>query len=155
MTAPGRRRLLRFDTTTPNVGAGDLHLGRPEDVGDIFTFSECHQHYHFDSYASYELLDDAGALMAPGHKQAFCLMDFEPWAPGIEWRDAKYNCSMQGIAVGWADTYDSYLDCQFIDITDVPEGDYLLRVNLNYQHLLAESDYTNNTTEVPVHIPAP
>ena len=151
----GRRRLLRFDTTTPNIGAGDLHLGRPEDVGDIFQYSECHQHYHFDTYASYELLDGQGTSVAPGHKQAFCLMDFEPWAPGIEWRDANYHCGMQGIGAGWADTYDSYLDCQFVDITDVPEGDYLLQVNVNYGHLLAESDYSNNSTEVPVHIPAP
>jgi hypothetical protein len=155
VTAPGVRRLLRFDTTTPNDGAGDMHLGRPDEVGGLFNYSECHQHYHFDTYASYELVDTVGNVVAPGHKQAFCLMDFEPWAPGVEWRDAKYDCEMQGISAGFADTYDSYLDCQFIDITDVPEGDYRLRVSVNYEHVMAESDYTNNVTEVPVHIPAP
>jgi hypothetical protein len=149
----GFRRLLRFDTTTPNIGKGDLFLGRPEDVQDIFTYSECHEHYHMDTYADYQLLDLSGNVVAPGHKQAFCLMDFEPWAEGVSFWDAEYHCGNQGISKGFADTYDSYLDCQFVDITDVPAGDYLLRVTLNYEHLLAESDYTNDVTEVQVTIP--
>lgn len=149
----GARQLLRFDTTTPNIGVGDLFLGKPEDVDDIFVWSDCHQHYHLETYAQYELVDAEGVVVAPGHKQAFCLMDFEPWASGLGWRDAVYHCGNQGISVGFADTYDSYLDCQFIDVTGVPEGDYVLRVSLNYEHLLAESDYTNNVTAVPVHLP--
>ena len=40
-------------------------------------------------------------------------------------------------------------------MTGVPEGDYVLRVSLNYDHVIAESDYTNNVTEIPVHLPAP
>ncbi|MEQ1501369.1 MAG: lysyl oxidase family protein [Myxococcota bacterium] len=154
INAPGERRLLRFDTTTPNIGEGDLYLGRPEEVDDVFVYSECHDHYHLETYAQYEVLDGLGGVVAPGHKQAFCLMDFEPWADGVQWSDGQYHCGFQGISTGFADTYDSYLDCQFVDITDVPPGDYRLRVTVNYAHLLAESDYSNNVTEIPVHIPA-
>ena len=154
VSVPGQRRLLRFDTTTPNTGEGDLYMGPPGDRPDIFTFSPCHGHYHFDTYAVYELVDASGNVVAPGHKQAFCLLDFEPWLPGITIFDAKYDCDRQGITLGFADTYDSFLDCQFVDITDVQEGEYTLRVTLNTEHLLAETDYTNNVGETQVFIPA-
>jgi hypothetical protein len=153
VTAAGNRRLLRFDTTTPNIGLGDLFMGDPDDAGDVFQYSECHQHFHLDSYASYELQDQNGNIVAPGHKQAFCLMDFEPWAAGVSWRDAQYHCGYQGIQTGFADTYDSYLDCQFIDISGVPAGNYVLQITLNYESVLAESDYTNNVGAVQVVIP--
>ena len=148
----GMRTLLRFDTTTPNDGAGDLHLGDPAGFAN-FVFSSCHNHYHFESYAAYEVRDQAGNVVAPGHKQAFCLMDFEPWAPGVNWGDWQYGCDYQGISKGWADTYDSYLDCQFVDVTGVPPGDYTLHISVNHEKVIAEEDYTNNETSVPFTIP--
>ena len=94
-------------------------------------------------------------MVAPGHKQAFCLLDAEPWEAGMTWLDAQYYCGNQGITAGFADTYGRDLDCQYIDITDVSPGDYTLRITLNYAHMLAEADYENNITEVEVSIPAP
>lgn len=38
----------------------------------------------------------------------------------------------------------AYLDCQWIDITDVPVGNYLLRLHANPGHNVAETDYYNN-----------
>lgn len=40
--APGTRRRLRFDTTTPNYGTADLYFGNPSGV-PLFHYSECHQ----------------------------------------------------------------------------------------------------------------
>jgi hypothetical protein len=49
------------------------------------------------------------------------------------------------------------LDCQWIDVTGVPPGNYLLRVTINGgpngSHIFAESDYTDNIATVPVTIP--
>jgi hypothetical protein len=150
----GLRRVLRFDTQTPNTGDGDLRLGDPTaELNPHFVYSECHDHYHFDTYAAYSLLDELGNAVAPGHKQAFCLMDLVPWSPGIDFGDAQYDCYYQGISKGFSDVYDSYLDCQFIDITDVPSGSYRLQVALNTERFLAETDYANNVTEVMVYIP--
>lgn len=148
----GLRTLLRFDTTTPNDGDGDLYLGDPAAFSN-FVWSSCHSHYHFESYAAYEVRDEDGNVVAPGHKQAFCLMDFEPWAPGVTWDDWKYGCDYQGIGLGWADTYDSYLDCQFVDITGVPSGDYTLHISVNHEKVIAETNYDNNETSVPFTIP--
>ena len=150
----GDRDLLRFGTTTPNQGVGDMHLGYPDNY-EQFVFSPCHQHYHFESYASYELRDAAGNVVAPGHKQAFCLMDWED-ENGVNFWDTTgevYDCDYQGIQSTWADTYDSYLDCQFVDVTGLPPGDYKLFVHVNYDKVLAEADYDNNTVEIDVTIP--
>lgn len=150
--APGARRLLRFSVETPNLGQGNLFLGDPAN-NPLFVYSPCHGHYHFNGYANYRLLDASGQEVGSGHKQAFCLLDFEPYAPNAP-PDAIYTCSNQGIQAGWADVYTWSLPCQWVDITGVPPGDYTLEVQVNEAHAIAESDYTNNTVTTPITIPA-
>jgi hypothetical protein len=149
--APGLRRLLRFTTQTGNIGGTDIVLGDPTSTPG-FEFAACHNHFHFEAYASYELLDAAGAVAARGHKQAFCLLDLAPLGtPGAP-PNPRFHCGFQGIQRGWSDIYDSGLDCQWVDITEVPEGDYTLRISINPERVIPESDFTNNVAEVPVHI---
>ena len=148
----GKRLLLRFDVATPNIGTADLILGRPEDHPEYFEYSPCHGHYHFSGYARYELLTTVGANVVTGRKQAFCLEDVAPYLANAG--PAKFTCSYQGISVGWQDIYGSYLDCQWLDVTGVPAGNYLLRVTINPDGILTESDYSNNAATVPVTIPA-
>jgi len=155
VAAPGWRHVLSFDTFTPNIGSNDLKMGVPSNHPDLFHYSECHGHFHFDGYAHYQLVDDSGTPVAFGHKQAFCLIDLNNWSG---WDNYNYDCGNQGISVGMGDVYDASLDCQFIDITDVPPGDYTLRIELN-QPLpetavppLVERNYDNNITESPVTI---
>jgi hypothetical protein len=145
----GKRKLMRFDVATPNIGAGDLFLGSPVN-NPLFSFSQCHRHYHFNGYANYELLNDAGTNVLTGHKQAFCLMDYSRYDPSAG--PAQYTCSYQGISAGWQDVYGSYLDCQWLDITGIAKGDYLLRVTINPDRILTESNYVNNVATVPVSI---
>lgn len=42
------------------------------------------------------------------------------------------------------DTYKAELDCQWIDITDVPPGDYQLRLAVNPDQKVSELSYDNN-----------
>ena len=37
-----------------------------------------------------------------------------------------------------------FLDCQWIDITDVPHGHYILRLHANPGNQVAETDFYNN-----------
>lgn len=160
---PGIRRLLRFDTWTPNQGDADMYLGRTPATGtssELFEWSTCpsHNHHHFNSYAAYELLDGAGTVAAEGHKQAFCLLDYYhyPCEGGrCDGTGAVYGCGFQGIQRGWQDVYGDHLDCQWVDVTDVPAGDYELHIQINTQHILLESNYDNNEITVPVTISAP
>jgi len=147
---PGSRLLLSFNTRTPNLGPGDLHLGAPDD-NPLFVFSPCHGHHHFEGYASYELLDLEGNALAAGHKQAFCLLDLDCQA-GLT---PIYGCAYQGIRAGCADIYSKSLDCQWIDVTEVASGQYRLVIELNAERRIAEVDYTNNRIEVPVVVCRP
>ncbi len=156
----GTRRLLSFDTETRNIGSGDLVVGDPS-TNSLFVWAQCHQHWHFEKFATYNLLDSGGNVVtnAFGHKVGFCMEDYVAWSPTAG--PLKYNCSNQGIQVGWADSYYGYhpelgfpgVACQYIDITDVPPGDYTLQLIVNPDGLLPESNYENNTTLVPVTIP--
>ncbi len=163
---PGLRELLRFDMYTVNAGSKNLDLGVPSNHLDLYHYSDCHMHYHFDGYARYALVDGNGDIVAPGHKQAFCLWDGGSWAwPNLQgWdtgsgSDTVYSCFNQGVQVGWYDEYYKELDCQWIDITDVPPGDYKIRIEVNLPRAdmavpaLVERDYTNNMVEIPVTIP--
>ncbi len=159
VAGPGRRKLLRFDGVIQNLGDQDFYLGEPSD-NPLFVYSSCHGHYHLKAAMRYELIDPVskhavstnygempGAVAATGHKQGFCMIDMIQVAGN---KDPQFTCSNQGLTSGWADVYDSGLDCQWVDVTEVPAGDYLLRISVNPDGILPESDKTNNSVEVPV-----
>lgn len=148
VAGPGKRSLLRFDTVIGNDGDADLVLGSPVASPDLFEFSPCHHHYHLKSFTDFQLVTLDGVEVVRGRKQAFCLLDsvqLDPLAgPG------QYSCGFQGISAGWGDIYPSHLDCQWIDVTGVPPGDYLLRVTVDPLDVIAEVDESDNVAEVPV-----
>lgn len=152
----GLRKVMLFALITPNIGSMDLVLGVPANLPELFHFSECHMHSHFDGYASYELRG-AEDLVASGHKQAFCLMDSYGWAWPSEL--PTFDCSNQGIRRGFADIYDIGLPCQWVDVSDVTPGDYVLRLSVNQplrdmaQPQLVERNYDNNVLDLPVTVP--
>jgi hypothetical protein len=151
---PGIRKLLRFDVLVHNVGTQDLVIGNPKDLPDLFVYSACHRHYHFKGAALYELLDPDGNVVKTGRKQGFCIEDTLPSSSATT-TPKHYDCTNQGIQVGWADWYPSILDCQWIDVTDLPAGPYQLHVSWNPKHLMGETNFDNNEGTVPVTIPAP
>jgi hypothetical protein len=152
----GWRTVMLFTAAAANVGARDLALGVAANNPHVFHYSACHEHYHFDDFAVYELRDQDG-VVASGHKQAFCMLDTISWAWPFEL--PAFDCANQGISRGFSDFYESGLPCQWVDVTDVPPGDYTLRIELNRPAvdaalpLLVESDHGNNVLEVPVTVP--
>jgi hypothetical protein len=166
-TVAGTRTLLRFTFTTPNVGTADLVVGSPNTNADVLEYGACHGHYHFRDYADYRLwtpsqFDSWNALRTAdpdaqahevlaahpelqpirGDKRGFCVIDLIPYSlVGVP----KYtSCSFQGISVGWADEYYHALDGQWIDITGVAGGSYVLEAEVNAEHVYEESRYDNN-----------
>lgn len=150
----GDRRLLKFGLRVMNRGNGDAYVGSPVD-NPSFIYSDCHMHYHFQGFAEYRLLDAGGQPLAPvGHKQAYCLEDQEP-ITGPDDGTGRYACGEladQGIQAGWADIYDNERRCQWVDITGIPAGDYIIEATVDYGEVIVESDETNNTARIPVTI---
>lgn len=167
VAGPGPRALLRFSVFAVNQGTADLVLGvppgmiEPPNHGE-FVYSGCHDHYHFDSFARYELRSrGTSTVVAPGQKRSFCVEDTRQAGSKTS---RKFCCTpecgnRQGVQVGWGDLYPSTLACQWIDVTGVAPGDYDLCVSLNTEALLAESANGNSgcvdVTIAPHALPAP
>jgi hypothetical protein len=146
----GERKLLLFAVGFVNIG-GNLRIGRPENHPELFEYSPCHGHYHLSGAARYVLRRSDGTKVVGGRKQAFCFRDTVKYSSAAG--PAKYDCEVQGITAGWEDVYYRNLDCQWLDITGVPRGNYLLTVVVNPLRVFQESNYSNNSATVPVFIP--
>jgi hypothetical protein len=150
---PGVRRLLSFTSEIRNIGDQNLELGDPAG-NPLFVWASCHAHYHFEDFAVYRLLNSSGGLVVTGRKMAFCLEDTYRWRAGAP-STRRYSCSTgQGIQAGWADVYDRAVPCQWLDITGLPGGDYILELVLDPNNHFTEADKANNITRVTVNLPS-
>ncbi|GJM36536.1 MAG: hypothetical protein DHS20C18_55370 [Saprospiraceae bacterium] len=129
MAGYGLRQVLKFSTRIENIGEEDYFIGQPSsDPGGIqFTWNNCHNHWHYDGYAEYLLFDSEGNRVPAGFKNGFCVLDL-----GCMWGSAQYGCSVMGISAGCYDEYWSGLSCQWIDVTDVPDGNYTFVTRVNW-----------------------
>lgn len=178
--SPGWHTLLRFTTSTPNIGRGALVIGDPAACGALFEFSTCHGHRHFKEYADYRFWTPGGydtwsarrdltepantgfnaATLAElsksrhliaGRKMGFCMIDSVRYSSSAGSEKVFTSCNLnQGLSAGWSDLYGANLDGQYIDLENLKEGLYVLEVHVNAEHLLPESDYSNNSTAVRV-----
>jgi hypothetical protein len=154
VTGTGRRRVVRFGTRIANIGNRDVATGAPGASNPLWTYDACHGHYHFANYADYDLIDVPTSTPLPiGTKNGFCMLDLETWDRELAVNGCNtYDCNNQGISVGCADVYDSSLQCQWVDITGVPNGTYDLRVTANPERVISELDYENNVATVRIAI---
>lgn len=152
LVVSGTRRLLRFTTETRNVGTADLVLRSPAN-NPLFTYAPCHGHYHFNNFAEYRLLNSAGQQAAIGQKVGFCLEDVSRWNSAANAR-AQYDCDYQGIQAGWSDLYSRNLPGQWVDITGIAPGTYVLEIRLDTANRIDEANETNNLARVEVVIGA-
>jgi hypothetical protein len=150
LAGTGQRRLLRFDTITPNLGNADFYAGNEMINPDLFEYSDCQGNYVLADYAQYRLLDGDGNEVATGHKAAFALIDLAPWTDDAG--PGQYGFNNMGISVGWADIYGAGLQCQWVDITDVAPGEYVLELSINPEHVIEEATFDNNILHIDVTV---
>ena len=119
--APGWRRLLAFSASVRNDGTQPVHMGDPTDpsnpwvIGNAFTFSPCHHHYHFTHYGTF------GYGNQPGSKKAFCLEDTNRYHNDevTTLQGTHQSGRYQGITPGWGDEYNFGIPGQWVDVTNV------------------------------------
>ncbi|KAI8117515.1 Lysyl oxidase like protein 2A [Lucilia cuprina] len=142
------RKLLRFTTRAENVGSADFS---PYSNYEQWQWHQCHNHYHsMESFASFDVYNMSYQKVAQGHKASFCLMD-TACKSGIT---PKYTCGnrTQGISIGCWDTYSTGLDCQWVDVTNLPANrTYILRIAINPEYMIGEVSFENNGAECLLH----
>lgn len=153
MNGYGTREIIRFTTHIKNIGNQDYFIGAPSTDPTQFEWDDCHNHWHYEGYAEYLLYDINGAAIPIGFKNGFCVLDLECSDGGT----AKYGCSNMGITAGCGDIYDSGLNCQWVDITNVAAGVYTLVVRVNWDNSpdklgRYETDISNNWAQACIQI---
>jgi hypothetical protein len=147
-----------FDTSGNQTGY--------EQVGTMEFHHANHNHWHFEDFARYYLLDEDLAYVARSRKQSFCLANTDAvdyTVPGADWQpentDLATACGDEGalsirevLAAGSGDTYVQYRAGQAFKIGDLPNGVYYIRVEGNPERNLTESDTTNNVADRRIRI---
>ena len=115
-----------------------------------------------------QVLGDNPSLLSQlvkGNKLGLCFFDVvmmgQPrgsteLCPGTLDPQTYLDCDFAGLGVCWADIYEAGLfgtvDGQWIDITGLADGDYVLENESNATHLITEADYGNNSTAIRLRI---
>lgn len=120
-----------------------------------------HLHFHVQDFYVASLWRSSaqggrtGLPVAQGDKSGFCPEDSAP----IDARDKDasryYSCFTEGerqvgpnqvvgISAGWKDIYGWQLPDQFVEITGVPDGFYVLEIEIDPNNVFVESNEMNN-----------
>ena len=95
------------------------------------------------------------APVAHGDKNGFCPEDSRRVDDAPDDGRRHYSCftadepeqrgfQVVGISAGWEDVYGASLPDQFVEITGVPDGRYVLEIELDPHDVFVEADDTNN-----------
>jgi hypothetical protein len=115
-----------------------------------------HNHVHYNDYANYILEPADGGVQNPrqGSKTTFCIMDTTSVNPQLQGASPSAvfalcptqepNFNIQGMSVGWGDTYGSHLAGQSLFIGDLAPGLYRLRHVFDPKNLLSEKQDNDN-----------
>lgn len=120
-----------------------------------------HNHWHFEQFTRYTLLDGSRERVLVSGKRSWCLVNTDAidlTLPNANLRefgqDLATSCGGPGalwirevLDVGWGDTYDQYVSGQAFDITDLPNGTYYVRVHVNPLGAMFESNTANNVED--------
>jgi hypothetical protein len=162
---------LAYHPRTTKVAAVQRVFNRDGSYVDRFAVRSelhpTHAHFHVQDFYLARLWrsNSAGQLLgsepvARGDKNGFCPEDTE--TIGGEPARGTYSCftpdepdgdrgfQVVGISAGWMDVYPAGLPDQFVEITGVPDGDYVFELELDPHDVFREADDTNN--KVCVHV---
>jgi lysyl oxidase len=133
--------------------------------------AETHAHWHLDGFERYELRDASGsAPLLVARKAGFCLGDRyetrrsldvpgEPaeavWTHECGKGAPELLALEEGISVGYGDDYAPRLEGQFVDVTELSPGRYVLVHVANPERTLLERDYANNAASVALVLRRP
>jgi hypothetical protein len=155
----------------------DGHDHFADSPAGTWEYHAAHHHYHYNNFVQSRLwaADSAGhrAGTSPvrvGRKVSFCMederIDDALWGKkGVRPRtyiapdclapvaqDAHFDYIIQGLTPGWDDIYQWYLPGQYIEVSGIPDGNYILETTADPDNELAESVESNNCGTVLIHL---
>ena|GEM_PF-6937694 len=143
--------------------SGTWSLVQTIPVAGVFVFDPAHGHFHFP-FTSYVLCavnanGGVGAPVALSTKNDYCINDsfiYNPSLPNAGTWPNLGSCndptSLRGLSIGGADEYDQTDPGQTIVIGNLADGTYWLRAMVDPDDYFAESDKTNNETDIELAI---
>jgi hypothetical protein len=119
-----------------------------------------HNHWHFEQFARYTLLNAAKSVAVTSHKVGFCIAPTDAvdlLLPHATWQAPSFGPSFQcgsptalwvdeEMPLGWGDTYLQEVAGQSFDITHVPNGTYYVQVTANPERVLYETTTRNDVS---------
>jgi hypothetical protein len=166
---------LVIDGHRPDVGTGTMvadqvveHDGGPRGqvrgVGRLqYVVSPDHRHWHLLRFERYELRRPGGSVsLVDDRKTGFCLGDrYTVVGPSLQHRASHPSftsrCGLEqtqllgireGISVGYGDDYAANLEGQYLPLTGLPDGHYVLVHRVNTGRRIHERRYGNNAASV-------
>ena len=158
-----------YDAERGQVKATQRVLNRnntwEERLVGYFVFHPTHNHWHVENMTQHELFTyhpdgTPDQRVANTDKMSFCMFDDKPIdlnRPGAA-RSPKYfwqGCDsggLQGVSVGWSDTYSTNRDGQHLTITGLADGRYMIRSTTDPVNLMVEKDNSNNSSTTYIEI---
>ncbi len=163
----------RPDTQTPRMQIRQVIFDsgggwRTVSTGAIGKYSgDGHDHWHVQRIMTYEMYKvEKPSTVRAGAKTGFCFLDTTAWKLGLpharqrpyyqeEWCGTRRTLSNRvGISVGWGDRYPWDFAFQWIDITGLNSGRYIVRATVDIGNWYREADDFDNCKWAEVRIPA-
>jgi hypothetical protein len=132
-----------------------------------------HGHLHYDNWMRYRIIraddacqkppeqrDNTHCVILEGDKTSTCLEDYAYFDAEVT-KIAGVNppqytgCATpkMGVSAGVVDVYDKTIPGQALDVTAIPNGDYMLELHVDPDHQIFERSRDNNIARVPLHLP--
>jgi hypothetical protein len=146
---------------------------------DTYEFHPTHAHFHYKNFGQAFLHrvnpDGTLELVRKGNKNGFCMIDVENTRFGLDdqgvpfrgeaprayyfprcnaptERDEHGTYMVNGISVGWADVYNWYLADQYIEISGVPDGLYVIETMANPIRTVHETTFDDNAARATIRL---
>lgn len=147
------------------------HFDQP--AGD-YQLHPTHAHFHYGRMFAANLWAADGKGRVTGHsalretqKSGFCFYDAQNYWDGSN-RSVPRSYSaddcrraqtdeddaiiVTGLSRGWMDLYDYEMDGQYIEVSDILPGSYVLEIVIDPDDLIRETDETDNRITLPVRV---
>ena len=130
----------------------------------MFFAGDGHNHWHVRDFQDWTIanVNDKAAVLRRGAKTGFCFWDNYDYAAtgAIVYHPSTTSACMRradgtvpmGMSIGWGDEYPSSIAFQYIDITGLPNGDYVVTLEADLGNEFVEVDDANNTSWATIHI---